>query len=108
MLMSVAQKRVILMQRDPEQTEVRNLQAIADFKDAHILEVGCGDGRLTWRYAHHTHQVTAIDPNPLRLAIALRTCPPSLRNTVTFLRSEAERLPFADYTFDGALLAWSL
>jgi cyclopropane fatty-acyl-phospholipid synthase-like methyltransferase len=36
---------------DPENNELRALIKIADFKEKHVLEIGCGDGRLTWRYA---------------------------------------------------------
>ncbi len=96
------------MQRDPEQTEVQYLTQFTDFDNAHILEIGTGDGRLTYRYAHMTRCVTAIDPVAGHLVNALAVQPPALRDTVTFSCSYAERLPFASGTFDGAILAWSL
>jgi ubiquinone/menaquinone biosynthesis C-methylase UbiE len=96
------------MHADPEKTEVDYLRAFADFNDAHILEIGCGDGRLTWRYAQRARRVTAIDPDPARLASALEACPPNLSNTVTFTRAHSEKLPFSANTFNGAILAWSL
>jgi len=36
---------------DPENNEPRALFEIADIKGLHVLEIGGGDGRLTWRYA---------------------------------------------------------
>ena len=39
------------LQRDPEQIEIRMLREFADLEGKHILEIGSGDGRLTWRYA---------------------------------------------------------
>lgn len=96
------------MQRDPEKIEVEYLQAFADLKDASILEVGCGDGRLTWRYAQHTRRVIGIDPDPDRLASAVETRPHRLRNTVSFTRCHAESLAFPSQSFDGVILAWSL
>ena len=96
------------LQRDPEQIEVHHLHACANLNDAHVLEVGCGDGHLTWRYAQHSRRVTAIDPDPVRLATALAMRPQPLRNIVTLIRSDAQKLPFIADTFDNALLAWSL
>ena len=36
---------------DPENNESRVLFNFAHFHNKHVLEIGCGDGRLTWRYA---------------------------------------------------------
>ena len=36
---------------DPEGAELAALGKLVDFAGLHVLEVGCGDGRLTWRYA---------------------------------------------------------
>ncbi|MCA9910724.1 MAG: class I SAM-dependent methyltransferase [Anaerolineae bacterium] len=96
------------MQRDPENSEVDSLAIFANLDDAHILEIGSGDGRLTWRYAQRARHVTAIDPDPMRLAAALETRPVSLRNRVTCINAQAETLPFTAQTFDGVLLASSL
>lgn len=98
----------MVMNRDPEQTELRYLQTFVDFKNANLLEVGCGDGRLTWRYAEQSQQVTAIDPDMGRLVNAVEARPQNLHDRVRFMRSHAEQLPFADQTFDGVILAWSL
>jgi len=96
------------MLRDPEQVEVEHLNAYADLVDASILEIGCGDGRLTWRYAHQAHHVTAIDPDPMRLNQAITHFPPELQSTVNFIHTDATQLPFPNQRFDGAILAWSL
>lgn len=96
------------IQRDPEGVEVRYLSDLARLKDVHVLEVGCGEGRMTWRYASTARRVTAIDPDPARLEAALAARPDSLRDTVSFSRAGSEALPFAAKTFDTAILAWSL
>ncbi len=49
------------VQRDPEGTETRYMSQAINFKNQHILEIGMGDGRLTWRYAHSAGHVTGID-----------------------------------------------
>ena len=47
---------------DPENNEIRALGDLVDFSGKHVLEIGCGDGRLTWRYAEAAAHVTAIEP----------------------------------------------
>jgi ubiquinone/menaquinone biosynthesis C-methylase UbiE len=96
------------VQRDPEERELKHLHAFADFAGARVLEIGCGEGRLTWRYAGAAAQVVGVDPDPVRLDVASREIPPGLRSTVTFALAKAEALPFPRETFDLAVLAWSL
>ncbi len=96
------------MQRDPEQVEKRYLHDFVSLAGKRVLEVGCGEGRLTWRYADIAGRVTGIDTDPERLAAAPRDCPPDLRRRVGFALAQAEALPFAGETFDVAILAWSL
>jgi ubiquinone/menaquinone biosynthesis C-methylase UbiE len=96
------------MNIDPERTEVQYLYALADFKDRHILEVGCGNGRLTRRYAHHARRVTAFDPDWSSLKEALDIQSTTNRQTAAFTQADSEKLPFANQTFDGVILAWSL
>jgi ubiquinone/menaquinone biosynthesis C-methylase UbiE len=96
------------VQRDPEEREINHLHAFADFAGARVLEIGCGEGRLTWRYAGAAAQVVGVDPDPVRLDVASREIPPGLRSTVTFALAKAEALPFPRETFDLAVLAWSL
>ena len=96
------------VQRDPEEREINHLHAFADFAGARVLEIGCGEGRLMWRYAGAPAWVVGIDLDPARLDVASREIPPGLRSTVTFALAKAEALPFPRETFDLAVLAWSL
>lgn len=63
----------------------------------HALDVGCGEGRFCRRM--HTHydvgSVTGIDPTEPLLAAARRKDPQG-----TYLKAEAEALPFPDQSFD--------
>jgi cyclopropane fatty-acyl-phospholipid synthase-like methyltransferase len=36
---------------DPEGNETDALFALVELEGQEVLEIGCGDGRLTWRYA---------------------------------------------------------
>lgn len=95
-------------QRDPEQTEIRMLRDFADLEGKHILEIGSGDGRLTWRYARFAGRVTALETNAAVVAQAKKLRPADLEAKVALICSQAEQLPFSKQTFDGAIFAWSL
>ena len=93
---------------DPEDTETGALHDYADFRGKRVLEVGCGDGRLTWRYAERAASVVAIDPQAEDIAIALADCPAALRHKIAFRVTRLEELDIPEEKFDLALLSWSL
>ncbi len=93
---------------DPEDTETRALHDYADFSDKRVLEIGCGDGRLTWRYADRAAFVVAIDPKAEDIEIALEDCPADLRHKIEFRVARLEELDIPAEKFDLALLSWSL
>ncbi len=96
------------VERDPEEVETRLVQTYADLAGTRVLEIGCGEGRLIWRYAATAGVVVGLDFDPLRLAGARRDCPPAIRDRVRLVRGQAETLPFASVSFDRTLLGWSL
>lgn len=93
--------------RDPEGKEPKKLSQFADLEHARVLEIGCGNGRMTWRYAPLTKNVAAIDPEFDRLSEALHGRPDDLNAKVNFAQATAEALPFKDAAFEGAIFAWS-
>jgi len=96
------------LQKDPERNEPRYLHSYADHKNKRVLEIGCGEGRMTWRYAKATHTTIGIDPDPDALRIARLDRPSDLEHKVLFSCAASEYLPFSKETFDIAVLAWSL
>lgn len=96
------------LQRDPQGLERRMLNRLVDFHDKHVLEIGCGEGRLTWLYADSARRVIALDPDVDALRVARAGCPVRLESTVAFTGGSARHLPFPREKFDIALLAWSL
>ena len=94
--------------KDPEQNEKKHLHKIADLTGKRILEIGCGDGRLTWRYASASLSTIGIDPDKDSLRVAEIDRPSDLIDKVHFANTEAEHIPFNKETFDIAILAWSL
>ncbi len=95
-------------ERDPQGREPRELLAAADFTNARVLEIGCGDGRLAFRYAKAALFVVGIDTKPAGVPRAAQSSPSALGSRIRFLRTSAAALPFRDETFEIALLASSL
>lgn len=94
--------------RDPEGRELANLKQVARFQDAAVVEIGCGNGRLTWKYALQARTVLAFDSDQASVAEALAARPPELGSKVVIVQAAAEALPARRAAFDLALLAWSL
>lgn len=93
---------------DPQGAEPEALLQAADFLNARVLEIGSGDGRLTFRYAEAVRLSVGIDPAVKEIARAVAACPFNLRRRLSFLPASAITLPFRDGAFDIAVLAWSL
>jgi ubiquinone/menaquinone biosynthesis C-methylase UbiE len=93
---------------DPKGAETRAVLRAADFRDARVLEIGCGDGRVTFRYAGESRSVVGIDQKEVNLAPAVSGCPRNLRERVRFVCASAARLPFRDERFEIVLFALSL
>src|SRR5512147_2300985 len=73
------------IQFDPQGRETAALSRLAgSLEGKSVLEIGCGDGRLTWRYAPEAARVAAIDPNGEKIAKAIQQMPDELRDRVQF------------------------
>jgi ubiquinone/menaquinone biosynthesis C-methylase UbiE len=96
------------VQKDPEGNEKKYLQKFLDFENKRVLEIGCGEGRLTWQYASASSLAIGLDTDRNALRVASMDRPAKLDGKVYFSAAEAEYLPFCKETFDIAILAWSL
>ena len=97
-------------QTDTERNEIKVSAQICRSCAAHkrVLEIGCGEGRLTWQYAKATRSTVGIDVDADALRVASIDRPYDLTGKVHFSRAKSEHLPFSKETFDMAILAWSL
>lgn len=96
------------LQKDSARNERKYLHAFADFTGKRVLEIGCGEGRLTWQYAKHAQTTVGIDPDHNALRVATVDRPSDLQNRVHFAGTDSQHIPFSKETFDLAILAWSL
>ncbi len=95
------------LQKDLEHKETKYLHAFADVAKRRVLEIGCGEGRLTWQYAKATRTTMGIDLDKDSLRIAKVDRSSDLEDKVHFSCAASEYLPFSKETFDIAILAWS-
>lgn len=75
-----------------------------------LLEIGCGVGaqtRILLRLFPKA-QVTAIDASDAQLAAAQRQLDGALESRVKLAKMSAERITFADDSFDAAFICWLL
>ena len=93
--------------RDASGTEAQVLRSCTDFDGARVLEIGCGDGRLTWLYAERAESVVGLDPAEDEIQLAREQIPPELAERVRFEVGAAEDLS-RTAVFDVAFLSWSL
>ena len=96
------------VQLDPAGNEISALLEMADVRGKDVLEVGCGDGRLTWRYAQETASVLAIDPDAEEIAKARLATPKSTHAHVDFRTANINAIALPARRYDLALFSWSI
>jgi len=93
---------------DPEGNETRVIHDLVDFAGKHVLEIGCGDGRLVWRYAASTVRVLGLDSVQSDIDEADRSTPPHLRLKVDFRTADAVTVDLPSASFDVVVLGRSI
>jgi len=89
---------------DPEGNEDAAFErAGLSFLNCRVLEIGCGDGRLTSRYAHRAASIIAIDPDSEAVA-ELATALPGVDTRAVSI----QELSLPPSSVDVALFSWSL
>ena len=92
------------IREDPEQHEIAALAALVpSFAGLHVVEIGCGDGRLTRRYAAQAASVLAIDPDEIAVA--------ALAGAIENVDARAlpiEELSLPPQSADVVLFSWAL
>lgn len=95
-----------------QQTWARELIAKLNLRgDEHVLDVGCGDGKVTAELARAVPHgaVTGTDASPEMIAFARKTFPKSEISNLKFQIADARKLSFQtkfDLVFSNAALHW--
>ncbi|MFW9854371.1 MAG: class I SAM-dependent methyltransferase [Candidatus Thorarchaeota archaeon] len=96
------------MKKSPEGIILEVFDDIITFKGKNILEIGCGDGRLTFKFSGLAKRVIAIDPDRKDVERALHTSSQPLSSKLDFQVATGEFLPFVPYAFDIIFYTGSL
>ena len=93
---------------DPGGAETAALAWIGGLEGARVLEVGCGDGRLTFQYAARAASVLGVDPAEELIEKARERLPAALADRVRFEVASAVDLEQPPAAFDAVFLSHSL
>ncbi|MBA2460913.1 MAG: class I SAM-dependent methyltransferase [Actinobacteria bacterium] len=93
---------------DPEGAHLAALRRLADFRGQKVLEMGCGEGRLTLGVAAAAASVLAFDPDTESVDVARRALPADLAARVSYRAASARELEVEPGEFDLVVFAWSL
>ena len=85
-----------------EQTRILDL--IGPVEGRRILDLGCGDGLLTWTLAERGAWAVGIDVDRAMLDVASARSARSQRQRPRFVEGRIEQLPFPDGSFDVVVI----
>jgi ubiquinone/menaquinone biosynthesis C-methylase UbiE len=94
--------------KDPRAAEARALAELGDFDGKRVLEIGCGDGRMTWLYAERAAEVLGVDTDEESIREARHALRDQLKDRVEFRVADVQALNVPRQRFDIAFLSWSL
>jgi 2-polyprenyl-3-methyl-5-hydroxy-6-metoxy-1,4-benzoquinol methylase len=93
---------------DPEGAHLAALRRLGEFEGRSVLEMGCGDGRLTLGIARDAARVRAFDPDGDAIARAQTALPLDLAERVTYEVASAKEIELKPHSFDLVVFSWSL
>jgi ubiquinone/menaquinone biosynthesis C-methylase UbiE len=93
---------------DPEGAHLAAFRRRANFRGHNVLELGCGDGRLTLGIAHDAASVLAFDPDAEAVERARQSLPAELAQRVTYVVASGEAIEIEPLSFDLVVFSWSL
>jgi ubiquinone/menaquinone biosynthesis C-methylase UbiE len=93
---------------DPEGAHLAALRRLGDFRGRRVVELGCGDGRLTVPIAEDAASVFAFDPDADAVRRGRLSLPAELERRVSYRVASGRSIELAPHSFDLALFSWSL
>lgn len=93
---------------DPEGAHLAGLRRLGDFEGRSVLEMGCGEGRLTLGIARDAALVLAFDPDAEAITRARTALPDDFAERVTYEVASAKGIEVEPHSFDLVVFSWSL
>jgi 2-polyprenyl-3-methyl-5-hydroxy-6-metoxy-1,4-benzoquinol methylase len=93
---------------DPDGVERGAILELVDLRGKHLVDVGCGDGRLSFVCAREGANVFAFDADEEGIERARAETPSELRKRVRFEVADGAEIDLPRRKFDLALFSWSL
>ena len=93
---------------DPEGAHLASLRRLGDFRRRRVLELGCGDGRLTPGIARDAASVLAFDPDAEAVERARQSLPAELAQRVSYRVASGKEIELEPVSFDLVVVSWSL
>jgi protein-L-isoaspartate O-methyltransferase len=93
---------------DPEGAHATAIRSLADLRGLQVLEIGCGDGRLTFELAGPSAAWHATEPKAMLVERARAALPTQLADHVTFAVAGGADVEAPEAEFDLVLFSWSL
>ncbi len=93
---------------DPHGVEIATIRELVALDGLHVLDVGCGDGRISFQLAHEGATVLGLDPDEESIAAARAETPRQLRRRLRFEAAHAAQAELPKGEFDLAVFSWSL
>ncbi len=93
---------------DPDGVETRVIHELIDFVGKDVLEIGCGEGRMTWRFADAAASVLAFDPDDSAIATAREQTPDALKAKLSFRVADITNIKLTQGAYGVAVFPWSI
>lgn len=88
--------------------DLQVVQDLCSLQGSRVLEVGCGDGRMTFGLADYCNSITGVDIDERFIGLAKGTLKAVNAKNIEFLTMDAQELVLSDESFDVVLFPWVL
>jgi 2-polyprenyl-3-methyl-5-hydroxy-6-metoxy-1,4-benzoquinol methylase len=93
---------------DPDGVELETICGLVELDGKRVVDVGCGDGRLSFACATAGAEVFGFDPDEEAIELARAETPETVRKSIRFEVADGADIDLPRRKFDLALFSWSL
>jgi SAM-dependent methyltransferase len=93
---------------DPTDIELETIRALGDFAGRRVIEIGAGDGRLSWPLAPQAALWLAVEPDGDELSALAADQRERPLGSLRLLQGDGQAQALGSGTFDTAFFTWSL